>query len=165
MDSTEIDGEQIKAAQEQARAFAASAFTVAGETLKRPPAGAIHILAAAGNKFVLGFSKAELAELGMVEGSEAPNGNIVKYMRDVWQWIAICRASEEQLCVWFDGVEDFKKSVAKLAMSSRMDMAEMVQMFFQVVTILNEINGARVEVKSTNHAKGHPKKKARNPAR
>ena len=161
MESTEINGEQIKQAEEQARAFAASVFTVAGDTLKRPPAGAIHILAAAGNKFVMGFTKAELDELGMEGDNPKPNANIVKYMRDVWQWVAICRADEDQLCAWFDGADDFKKAVARLAMSSRMDMADMVQMFFQVVAILNEINSARVETKQPKQgAKGQPKKKA-----
>jgi hypothetical protein len=158
-----INADELAAAKRQSDIFAGTTTKAGKLTLRKPPAAGLHILATAGNRFVMGMSADELTELGLTGANTVPNGNIIKYCRDVWQWVAVCTASPVVLGEWFDDPSAFAAHVRKTAIESPLDMAEITHTFAHVLAVIAEVNETQVTVRKepTKHA-GPPKKKALN---
>lgn len=157
----EIEDEQAEEARKQSQAFMATSVTKGEMRLRKLPAGVMAILVTAGNRFVIGFSPAETTELGLRDPKNKkgiPNENIIKYTRDLWQWVTCSEATEDDLIDWFDDGDAFRKAVARRAMSEELTHDNLVDLFVCVWTILEEINKSRIETKAAKQ-KG-PKKKA-----
>lgn len=157
----EIEQDQAKEARRQAQAFMAGSVSKGDRRLRKPPAGAMAILATAGNRFVIGFSSAEITELGLRDPKNKdgiPNKNIINYTRDLWQWVTCSEATEDELVDWFDDAGAFRKAVARRAMRETLTHDNLVDLFVCVWTILEEINQSRIETKTAKQ--NAPKKKA-----
>jgi hypothetical protein len=162
----DLADKQREQSRKHTRMFASEHVNGIGYRLRKPPMGAMTILTEAGNRFVFGFSKQELEELGLTDPKNTlllPNSNIVKYTRDLWQWVVISEADEDELCEWFDSPEAFRKAVAKRAMRDSLTTDRLTMLFVSVWEILAEIQEAEVSAKPDRAPGQHksPKKKAK----
>jgi hypothetical protein len=149
--------EQVERAQKLTASFASTTHPIGGEKLRKPSQADLLILGMVGNRFVNGFTPAETAQAG--------KGQLVPFLLDIIQWREVCRADDATREAWISDPESFRRHVVGLAMTAPANIAEITDMFRDVLTAYQEIQDTQVSVKEPKQAKGQPKKKAHNPRR